>query len=318
MAIVDYTRNEGRKNEVWQRLTHPREVIGFDELAQRWQCLDISVKLSGYGGLVGAPNILPMLRGAIGRALMMGASQESLAQKICPWAPPCTNDVFFGPKPEIKITRHTQVVPKPFVLSAKAQGQDLALTISLFGFAGDWQADIRTALIVSVRENINWQKLAQDIFLPSALDCQIHTQRAIIKNVVPIPNRVVMDFITPVDCKNTDPADNPMSVLSRLANRLYLLARWHGVGIEVDWKALSNAWRALVIGVESENTHTLVRNSKRTSTQYKVSGRCIQLTLEGDLSPLWPLLVMGEQAHIGRGTTAGLGRYKLKSTENSI
>ncbi len=313
MAVIEHIGNQ-----VWERLENPKCIITFTEFAQRWQCLDISIIISGHGCLASAPDLLHMLRGAIGRRLMQGASLESLTQKICPWVPPCANDVFFGPKPEIKITRHTQTIPKPFVLSVKSQKQDLIITISLFGFASEWQADIRTALVGAIRKNIDWQRLAKNTFIPNDLKYQVYTKEISINKSMHVPNSIILDFITPVDCKNTDPAENPASVLHRLASRLYLLARWYELGVDVDWKTLSNAWRALVINIESEKPHTLVRNSKRARTQYKISGRRLSLTLEGDLSLLWPLLLMGEQAHIGRGTSAGLGRYKLKSTEKLI
>jgi len=301
------------ENEVWARLQQPKQKVAFAEFAQRWQCIDISVKLSGYGGLADAGGLLPMLRGAIGRVLMAGASEESLNQKPCPWSPPCANDVFFGPKPEIKITRHTQAIPKPFVLSAQAQGQDLIVSASIFGFASEWQSEMRSALINAVKERIDWTKLASGIFIPTKTDYDLDTQISSAENLGVVPGRVVLDFLTPVDCKNTDPADNPGSVLSRLANRLALLARWYEIDITQDWKALSDSWRALEMEVESEDMHTIVRNSKRTSSQYRVSGRRISLSLKGDLTLLWPLLVLGEQAHIGRGTSSGLGKYQLKA-----
>ena len=37
--------------------------------------------------------------------------------------------------------------------------------------------------------------------------------------------------------------------------------------------------------------------------------------LSGGLGPLWPALVIGQYAHVGRGASVGLGRYRLSAVE---
>jgi hypothetical protein len=37
------------------------------------------------------------------------------------------------------------------------------------------------------------------------------------------------------------------------------------------------------------------------------------LAVYGDLATLWPILALGQFTHAGRGATAGLGRYALRS-----
>jgi CRISPR/Cas system endoribonuclease Cas6 (RAMP superfamily) len=35
-------------------------------------------------------------------------------------------------------------------------------------------------------------------------------------------------------------------------------------------------------------------------------------TYAGDLAPFWPYLVFGQWAHVGKGTTFGLGSYRIE------
>jgi CRISPR/Cas system endoribonuclease Cas6 (RAMP superfamily) len=44
----------------------------------------------------------------------------------------------------------------------------------------------------------------------------------------------------------------------------------------------------------------------------QLGGLLGRLTLSGDrLSDLWPLLWLGQHTHLGKGTSFGLGRYRL-------
>ncbi len=241
---------------------------------------------------------------------MAGASPASLAEEICDWKPPCANDVLFGPKPALKVSRHTHEIPKPFVVRVQKRGDDLILTVLLFGFAREWASEIRAALAEAARERLDWKRLAQNRFLPAERRIGI-SQRDLACDLGPVPARTVMRFITPIDCKNADPADRPESVLSRLASRIWLLARWHDVTIEADWPALLAAWRGTDLCVIDATAHALARNSTRTAQTFIESTRLFDLSLDGELAVIWPLLVIGKQSQVGRGTTIGLGRYVL-------
>ena len=304
--------NEVAGNLVWQRLLNPQETLGFAGLSEKWQCLDIALMVKDYGMLATHPALLQKLRGAIGRVLMGAASKDSLDQKVCPWQPPCANDVFFGPKPMIKLTRHTHEIPKPFTLSAIQKGRDLWLTVSLFGFAREWASEMRSALVRAVRERINWKALAGDMFLPLTMELHVKMIEKTLRLSSKLPDRVILNFVTPIDCKNTDPADHPQSVLSRLVHRVFLLARWHEVQIDTDWKALSHCWRSVIADVDTQKTQIQARHSQRSHSRYTIHSRLVRLDLDGDLAALWPVLVIGEHAHVGRGTTAGLGKYQLR------
>ncbi|MDF2369291.1 MAG: CRISPR system precrRNA processing endoribonuclease RAMP protein Cas6 [Rhizobiaceae bacterium] len=297
-------------NGVWRRLLAPGGAVTFDALVGQWRCLEISAIVAGHAAAADHPRLAVDLRGALGRGLMAGASPASLAGKVCDWEPACANDVLFGPKPLLKVSRHSHEIPKPFVLNTRVRGDDLVLTVLLFGFACDWAGEVRAALAQVPRERLDWERLANGRFLPAERRIDM-VQRVRPCRTDPAPTRAVMQFATPVDCKNADPADRPESILSRLASRLFLLARWHDVSIAADWAALSGAWRDAELAVSNSTVQVIERKSTRTARRFNETVRRLDLTLEGDLTALWPLLVMGEQAHVGRGVTMGLGRYDL-------
>jgi len=53
------------------------------------------------------------------------------------------------------------------------------------------------------------------------------------------------------------------------------------------------------------------RYSSRQKTNMALGGVVGEVTFSGDLEPYLPFLVWGELVHIGKGTTFGLGRYKI-------
>jgi len=38
-------------------------------------------------------------------------------------------------------------------------------------------------------------------------------------------------------------------------------------------------------------------------------GRLGEIAFEGDLTPFWPFLVLGEHVHVGKKTSFGFGQY---------
>ncbi len=55
------------------------------------------------------------------------------------------------------------------------------------------------------------------------------------------------------------------------------------------------------------------RYSKRQDKRLKLGGLVGELTYEGDLTEFLPLLVLGSWVNLGKGTSFGLGRYRLET-----
>lgn len=97
-----------------------------------------------------------------------------------------------------------------------------------------------------------------------------------------------------------------------LMRRISTLAYFHMPGATVDWN-----WRAILdvansVVVESKRLRweDWERYSNRQETRMKMGGFVGEMTLTGDLGSWVPLLKTGELAHVGKGTTFGLGKYE--------
>lgn len=99
-------------------------------LMETWRMADCTVLCRGNSALAAEFATLHRFRGALGRFLAQSASAQSLAGHPCVFDPPCAFDVFHNAQGEMSPGR---AMPKPFVIRADAVGDDLALTVRLFG-----------------------------------------------------------------------------------------------------------------------------------------------------------------------------------------
>ncbi len=54
------------------------------------------------------------------------------------------------------------------------------------------------------------------------------------------------------------------------------------------------------------------RYSSRQGVKMKMGGMVGEITYRGRLKPFFPILKAGEMLHVGKGTSFGLGRYKIQ------
>lgn len=64
--------------------------------------------------------------------------------------------------------------------------------------------------------------------------------------------------------------------------------------------------------VESQlHWHDWERYSHRQKTRMQLGGVMGQVSYAGELGPFLPLLALGADLHVGKGTGFGLGRYEI-------
>lgn len=267
----------------------------------------IAVRIEGTACLAHNLDLLRRVRGGIGQVLCEGASPEAIAGRRCPWQPPCALDVLFCEQGRVG----AHGIPKPFVLAAEPRGRDLVLSLTLFGFASDWSAVAAHALLATVRHRIDWRALRPDLFMPRLCIAAVDT-RAIEGVSVPAwRDTIELQFLTPMNAEGDNPLERPATVLARLARRVQGLARWHDAAIAADWPALGVAWGNLAYDIGSLRIERAWRRSGTQARSYEpptVSGMLCIVDVPPDL---WPLLAIGQEAHVGKGASEGFGRFLL-------
>ena len=285
--------------------------VSPEELAAEWFCQRAEMRLPGLAALADAPDLLPRVRGALGRRLMRSASVEALAGGPCPWRPPCALEVFFGARPRVKMGRHMVELPAPLALTADA-ADDGALLIGMhiFGFACDWAQVMMEALAAALRRGVRWGEVMRGFTPPGRVEIESARLRTL---GAPMPEHVpeaaTIALLTGLDTQTADVLERPESLFSRLAARISGLARWHDCALEADWGRLAEVWRGLDYEVmEAEGEEMARRRSSRQRRGYVTAQRRLVLRVRGELAPLLPFLAMGETAHAGRKAALGLGR----------
>jgi hypothetical protein len=276
--------------------------------------VQVRAVVTGVGGLADSLVLLNRVRGAVGQQLMLGASAQALAEQPCPWSPPCALDVLF--REQMRQGKHG--LPKPFVVSLDSNGADLLVCLTLFGFAIDWAAVAAHALATALTHHIDWQAVAEGRFVPQAAIAGLDISPAPPPSVGDghadgrAPDSACLHFITPFDTTGDDPFDRPATVIGRLARRVDLMARWMGVEVLADWPALAALWHELDYDVRQlYRPRPLNRLSGRGKQAFDQPLAHGALLITGPLAPLWPILLLGQSTHLGRGATNGLGRYRL-------
>lgn len=296
--------------------------IDIFELIARWRMVECIVLCKGHGHLARpavALKTLSKLRGAMGHALAIGASQEALrpnpkpSQKghtaplraPCPYDPPCAYELFHNAILD-PITGYPRATP--FTLSVDETGEgDLAITVRLFGEACDWASDFRTGLIGGLKRGLDLggtSPVIPDIqtaliVAPSLPQLQILDQPFHVQTCTPILRRPrkgvprdTFDFGT---------------FFTGLATRLTAVARWHGAALVLDGPALkSEAYRLGALGQTHDSVTPISLGKKNDRIGFSGAVRFPQTN-----ALLSTLVQLGQWTHCGSDTSHGAGRYQV-------
>ena len=85
--------------------------------------------------------------------------------------------------------------------------------------------------------------------------------------------------------------------------------------MSLDFKGLIEEAKNITIKEENLHWQDWERYSNRQETMMKMGGFIGSVTFEGDFEPFAPFLLLGEYIHVGKGTSFGLGKYKILNFE---
>jgi CRISPR-associated endoribonuclease Cas6 len=134
--------------------------------------------------------------------------------------------------------------------------------------------------------------------------------------------RVVIDFLTPTRLKdegNLRQEPTFRTLIQRLLERLSSLAYFHcGEEFDLDFRDFLD--RAGHVEIEKADLHWVdwERYSRRQETKMKLGGTVGRVIYRGDIGAFLPFLCLGEDTHVGKGTTFGLGQYRVVAVEDPV
>lgn len=124
-------------------------------------------------------------------------------------------------------------------------------------------------------------------------------------------------FLTPTRLKfdgKLSPTLEFHILFRNLLRRISLLTYFHcGEELALDFKGLIEKSKDVKVRKENLSWYDWERYSNRQETKMKMGGFIGSVTFEGDFGPFIQFLLLGEQIHVGKGTSFGLGKYKIGS-----
>ncbi|WJW76662.1 CRISPR system precrRNA processing endoribonuclease RAMP protein Cas6 [Thiohalobacter sp. IOR34] len=136
-----------------------------------------------------------------------------------------------------------------------------------------------------------------------------------------IPGVLQLEFLTPLRLKRDGRLVTPEcfefhDLLRNLLRRLSLLSYFHtNDPWELDFAGLNKASREVVLAGRRLEWREWTRYSSRQGTTMKMGGLVGKIRLAGeDIVPFWPFLWFGQWVHAGKGTSMGLGWYRIAAS----
>lgn len=281
-------------------------------------------------------------RGALGHALRGLACVTGLDScQNCPLSPTCSYSYLFEtpiPESATRMRRYTSA-PHPFVLqvpdpAAPSTGpNEYILGLSVCGRGNRYLPYLFHALR-SIGQPSKGSQLAG-----FKLERILREERVGEGNWVPVesspgevtdvsshvpvpgvlPSRILINFLTPLRLLRDGRLVRPEAfrfsdLFSSLLRRLSMLMYFHqGLDLAVDYQSLTQQATDIEFSTQALRWREWSRYSSRQRSSIRMDGLIGDVMLEGgDIEPFWPYLWLGQWLHTGKGTSMGLGDYRLK------
>jgi len=134
------------------------------------------------------------------------------------------------------------------------------------------------------------------------------------------PFTLHLQFLTPTRLKfygKLAPTLEFHILVRNLLRRISLLSYFHcGQELDLDFKGLIESSKIVTVEKENLSWFDWERYSNRQETKMKMGGFMGSITFKGDFNELLPFVQLGEYIHVGKGTSFGLGKYKILNLES--
>lgn len=251
--------------------------------------------------------------------------------------------VFFTPPPpSATMMRKYPYAPHPFIIEPPsdpkqtyAPGEILSFGLVLVGKGADYLPYFVFAFCELGKRGLG--RGNKRFSLQSVHHCSPHGTRQIFsatENILEEPksymslsdlshsglsaSEVQIQYLTPTRVIDEGHLSDEIefSLLIRaLLRRISTLAYFHcGTELDLDYKGLIARAEAVKTSSSSLIWHDWERYSTRQKAKLKMGGVLGEATYTGPVQEFYPLLLLGEHLHVGKGTSMGLGKYQIVRT----
>ncbi len=147
-------------------------------------------------------------------------------------------------------------------------------------------------------------------------DFPVLTGRSLLDTAFP-GSRLSLRFLTPTRLRYEGHLTDRLEfhiLIRNLLRRLSTLSYFHcGTRLDLDFKGLIERAEGILVVEQDLKWLDWERYSMRQETRMKLGGFVGTVTFKGALREFLPFLRLGELTHVGKGTTFGLGQYRIVS-----
>lgn len=133
------------------------------------------------------------------------------------------------------------------------------------------------------------------------------------------PKEIIFHLETPLRIKQEGKNCNEnrlsfSAFFGSLLRRQSMLTYFHtDTPLDTDFAHLMAQAKNISMSRQQLSWHDWTRYSSRQQTKMNMGGLLGTFTVQGDLQPFWPYLWLGKWTHTGKGTSMGLGAYRIES-----
>jgi hypothetical protein len=287
---------------------------------------------------------LPAFAGSTWRGMLGHALRDIACVRVCrsisecPQQPICAYRFLFEtpPPPTTAKMRLYDRIPHPFVLDANGtggthlRGAPVVLHVALIGRANQRVEEVVRALALAAdrgagRSRGRLRLVRVEVELRPGIDKWRPLgdlsggDIAVVPEVPPVSGPVRIHLVTPLRLREaehnvTPSAFRPHHLLRNLLRRASLLSYFHSEApLETDFARLTAEARSVEMSEADLRWLDWQRYSSRQRTYLSMGGLVGSFTLQSaDLGPWWPILWTGQWLHAGKGTSMGLGKYRIE------
>lgn len=128
-------------------------------------------------------------------------------------------------------------------------------------------------------------------------------------------NKITLQLKTPIRIKNRDKFVNILEfpiLLGSLVRRFSNISYFHmNHPVSFDYNKFTESAKDIRISEDNTWWHDIERYSNRQRSRIKMGGLVGSISYIGDLKKYLPLLLLGEDLHVGKNTVMGFGKYQI-------